>query len=89
MGLDILDDTEYAKGKKLYRKYRGMLPLTTRFKGAKVKKYCQEDEDCIMFVIDKEVYIFNKDCHSQGGFLKAPEHKMGGENYEKYDVFRQ
>ncbi len=37
MGLDILDDTEYAKGKKLYRKYRGMLPLTTRFKGAKVK----------------------------------------------------
>ncbi len=89
MGLDILDDTEYAKGKKLYRKYSGMLPLTTRFKGAKVKKYCQEDEDCIMFVIDKEVYVFNKDCQSQGGFLKAPEHKMGGENYEKYDVFRQ
>lgn len=79
MGLDTLDETEYLKGKNLYRKYRGMLPLTARMKGAKLKKYCQEDEDCIMFVIDKDVYIFNKDCQSDGGFLKTPERKMGGD----------
>ena len=79
MGIDTLDDTEFTRGKNLYRKYRGMLPLTARLKGAKVKKYCQEDEDCIMFVIDKEVYIFNKDCQSDGGFLKTPDRKMGGD----------
>lgn len=78
-GLDALDDTEYQRGKTLYGKYRGMLPLTTRMKSAKLKKYCQEDEDCIMFVIDKEVYIFNKDEQGEGGFLKAPMRKIGGE----------
>ena len=79
LGLDSLDDTEYTRGKNLYRKYRGMLPLTTRIKGAKLKKYCQEDEDCIMFVIDKDVYIFNKDCSSDSGFLKTPVLKSGGD----------
>ena len=79
MGIDTLDDTELNNGKNLYRKYRGMLPLTTRMKSVKLKKYCQEDEDCIMFVIDKEVYIFNKDCQNDGGFLKAPERKTGGD----------
>ncbi|MDE6275264.1 MAG: hypothetical protein K2M75_01855 [Clostridia bacterium] len=78
MGIDTLDDTEFNRGKNLYRKYRGMLPLMTRMKSAKLKKYCQEDEDCIMFVIDKDVYIFNKDCQNEGGFLKTPECKMGG-----------
>ena len=78
-GLDALDDTEYQRGKSLYVKYRGMLPMTTRIKSAKLKKYCQEDEDCIMFVIDKSVYIFNKDNQSEVGFLKSPERKIGGE----------
>ena len=32
-----------------------------------------------MFVIDKEVYIFNKDDQGEGGFLKAPMRKIGGE----------
>lgn len=78
-GLDSLDDTEFTRGKNLYRKYRGLLPLTMRIKSVKRKKYCQEDEDCIMFVIDKNVYIFNKDSASDSGFLKAPELKMGGD----------
>ncbi|MDE5755820.1 MAG: hypothetical protein K2I23_01870 [Clostridia bacterium] len=79
LGLDSLDDTEFTRGKNLYRKYRGMLPLITRIKGVKLKKYCQEDEDCIMFVIDKDVYIFNKDCPSDSGFLKSPVLKSGGD----------
>lgn len=78
-GLDALDDTEYQRGKALYNKYRGMLPLIKRMENAKSKKYCQEDEDCIMFVIDKNVYIFNKDNQNDSGFLKAPERKVGGE----------
>lgn len=77
-GIDSLDDTEFTSGKNLYRKYRGMLPLTKRIKSIKHKKYCREDEDCIMFVIDKDVYIFNKDCQNESGFLKAPERKTGG-----------
>ena len=75
-GIDTIDESQLQRGKSLYAKYRGMLPLATRIKNAKSKKYCQEDEDCIMFLIDKSVFIFNKDNQSESGFLKAPERKI-------------
>lgn len=78
IGLDSLDETEYKKGNKLYRKYRDMLPLPVRMRSIKLKRYCQEDEDCIMFVIGKNAYIFDKDCKSDSGYLKKPVHKIGG-----------
>ncbi len=78
-GLESLDAGEYKIGHNLYRKYSEMLPLTTRMQNVKTKKYCQEDEDCIMFILDKKVYIFNKDGQNDSGFLKAPAIKNGGE----------
>lgn len=77
-GLDSLDEAEYKQGNRLYRKYSGMLPLAGRILRSKDKKYCKEDEDCIMFIVGSEVYIFNKDEASDSGFLKNPQRKIGG-----------
>lgn len=77
-GIDSLDEAEYREGNRLYKKYSGMLPLASRMARAKEKKYCKEDEDCIMFILGQSVYIFNKDESAQSGFLKNPQRKIGG-----------
>lgn len=77
-GIDSMNEEEYRQGNALYKKYRGMLPLTGRMKGASKRKYCKEDEDCIMFIVNSQIYIFNKDEQDESGFLKSPQRKIGG-----------
>lgn len=73
LGIDAIDDAEYKQGNKLYRKYSGMLSLVKRIGSLNKKKYCKEDEDCIMFMIDESVLIFNKDTAKSSGYLSAPK----------------
>lgn len=77
---DGIEFKDYAKGNKLYRKYAGMLPLSLRMRYAKKRKYCKEDEDCILFIIENSkkqnaniVYKFDKDELDAKGFLPSPD----------------
>ena len=79
-GIKGIEYNDYAKGNKLYRKYAGMLPLSLRMRYAKNRKYCKEDEDCILFIIENSkkqnaniVYKFDKDKLGAKGFLPSPE----------------
>lgn len=79
-GIKGIEYNDYAKGNKLYRKYAGMLPLSLRMRYAKNRKYCKEDEDCILFIIENSkkqnaniVYKFDKDELDAKGFLPSPE----------------
>lgn len=79
-GIKGIEYNDYAKGNKLYRKYAGMLPLSLRMRYAKNRKYCKEDEDCILFIIENSkkqnaniVYKFDKDILGAKGFLPSPE----------------
>ena len=81
-GIKGIEYNDYAKGNKLYRKYAGMLPLSLRMRYAKNRKYCKEDEDCILFIIENSkkqnaniVYKFDKDELGAKGFLPSPEKK--------------
>lgn len=71
-GISSLDFNDYKEGNKLYSKYASALPLSIRLKNIKSRKYCKEDEDCILFVIDKTVFIFDKEKLSEKGFLPSP-----------------
>ena len=79
-GIKGIEYNDYAKGNKLYRKYAGMLPLSLRMRYAKNRKYCKEDEDCILFIIENSkkqnaniVYKFDKDKLGAKGFLPSPD----------------
>lgn len=72
IGISGMDYSEYKAGNKLYRKYAGMLPLSTRIKNVRRRKYCKEDEDCILFIVDKSALIFYKEKLSDRGFLPSP-----------------
>lgn len=72
IGIAAMDYNDYKEGNKLYRKYAGMLPLSLRMQNVKKHKYCKEDEDCILFIINKTTYIFYKEKIGDKGFLPSP-----------------
>lgn len=72
IGISGMDYSDYKEGNKLYRKYAGMLPLSLRIQNVKKHKYCKEDEDCILFIVNKTTLIFFKDKLDGKGFLPSP-----------------
>lgn len=72
IGISSLDFNDYREGNRLYKKYAAMLPIGLRIKNVKKRKYCKEDEDCILFALDRTVLIFNKEKLGEKGFLPSP-----------------
>lgn len=58
--------------KKLYKKYRTMLPLSTRLFALFSKKGCIEDQEIILFKVGNKTYIFNKLNAKEKGFMPKP-----------------
>lgn len=73
IGIAGMDYSDYKEGNKLYRKYAGMLPLSLRVQNIRKHKYCKEDEDCILFILNKTTLIFYKEKLGEKGFLPSPE----------------
>ena len=61
--------------KKLYKKYKNLLPLSIRFFALSSKKLCVEDEELIVFSVGKKKYAFNKLCVKEKGYFNKP-HRM-------------
>lgn len=60
-----------ANGKKLYRKYRGMLSVRMRMRPG--KKYCAEDSTVIIFAIGGRKYKFDKLDAKNCGYINSPK----------------
>ena len=58
--------------KKLYKKYKGLLPLSVRFFGFASKKLCVEDDELIVFMVGKKRYSLNKLSVKEKGFIGKP-----------------
>lgn len=60
-----IDDSE---SKRLYKKYRRMLPVGTRVKSIFFRKACREDSTVILFTVGNKRYMFNKiEARDRGG----------------------
>lgn len=68
-----MDIEDKSQGVELYRKYSRMLPLILRIKNIGKTKLCKEDEDIILFALDKQIYICHKENLAEGVYLNAPQ----------------
>lgn len=61
-----------SKPKKLYKTYRGVLPLTTRIAALTSSKRCYEDNEIVVFAVGNKKYILNKLNIKERGYLDKP-----------------
>lgn len=61
-----------SQSKKLYKKYKTLLPLGVRLFSLFSTKYCVEDDELIIFVLGKKKYSFNKLCVKEKGYFDKP-----------------
>ena len=61
------------EGKKLYKRYRGMLSPNVRLKYIFSKKSCREDSTVIIFELGKDRYVFSKLDAKDSGYIDQPK----------------
>ena len=57
----------------LYKYYKSMLSLSTRFFRGASKKACFEDDELIIFKVGRAIFAFNKLNVKDVGYIKAPK----------------
>ena len=59
--------------KELYKKYKGLLPLKTRFFSLLSTKYCVEDDELLIIVVGGKKYLVNKLNVMEHGYIDKPK----------------
>lgn len=64
---------DLKEAKKRYSRYKTMLNPAIRLLHAfSTRKYCNEDEDIVVFILDKEKYVFEKVNAKDTGYMPKP-----------------